>query len=44
MVDKSWLLGNDAIRGIILLLESGLGIWIILLLNKLVTKDLEDDE
>lgn len=44
MVDKSWLLGNDEVRGLLLLLESGLGVFIILLLNKLVTKDLEDDE
>ena len=43
MVGESWILGNDGVRGLLLLLESGLGVFIILLLNKLVTKDLGED-
>ena len=43
MVGQSGLLGNDEVRGLLLLLESGLGIVIILLMNKWATKDLGDD-
>lgn len=43
MVGESWIVGNDEVRGLLLLLESGLGVFIILLLNKWVSRDLGDD-
>lgn len=43
MVGESWIVGSDEVRGLLLLLESGLGIVIILLMNKWATKDLGDD-
>lgn len=35
----SLIVGSDEVRGILLLLESGLGIWIIIWLGKLVGED-----
>ena len=44
MVYQSWIVGNDVVRGILVLFESFLGIGIIYYINKYVTKDLGDDE
>ena len=35
----SLIVGSDEVRGILLLLESGLGIWIIIWLGKLVGEE-----